>query len=107
MWARSSFTRLSRLLVLELDFPAGARLQAHENYSYIALTYFKDHGLLAAGLVGVSDGQKMLPAFAHQKQRRQEDRGNVSPVCLLAILEQIDFVVRNAPARFIREEDKV
>ena len=53
------------------------------------------------------DGQEVLALFGQQEKRRDQDSGHVSAVYFLAVLEQVDAVIRNTPSRFLRIEDEV
>src|SRR5438270_2054802 len=57
---RSSFARLARLFVLKLDLASGACFETHQNAADISLLDTEDHGLLAAVVVGISDGEEVL-----------------------------------------------
>ena len=66
----------------------------------------RGHGLLAIFVVGIADSKEMLALLGEQEQGRDEQRGDVTPIHFLAILNEIDLVVRHTPARIMGRKDE-
>src|SRR5690349_13859835 len=88
-----SALRFPRVIVLVLDAAAAARLEAGQHSPDIALIHAENERLLFPLLVGVPEGDEVLPGLAEQQNRRHQDGSRISPADVLPVFDGVDAAV--------------
>ena len=95
------------LLHPENALPARSALQRNQCQPNIVFRDFENQRLLMTIVVLKADSQKVLALFREHEERRDDHRFQVPPVYFLAVLDQIDALVRNLDAGLLRDKNEI